>query len=52
MTTEIIKHASPRLPRPDAYKAYLDRVLPDPQPLWRRVLAGLRAKLLRIFSET
>jgi len=38
MTTEITKTASPRLPRPDAYAAYLDRILAKP-PLWRRIKA-------------
>jgi hypothetical protein len=40
MTTEIIKNASPRLPRPDRYTAHVEEILAA-QPRWRRVKARI-----------
>lgn len=43
MTTQFTQSQSPRLPRPDAYRAYLDRVLPDRQPsLFQRIINALK----------
>lgn len=29
MTTNITKEANPRLPKPDRYRAHIDKILPD-----------------------
>ncbi len=43
MTTPFTQSQSPRLPRPNAYRAYLDRVLPDPRPSFiQRLLNALK----------
>lgn len=42
MTTELIKTASPRLPRPDRYAAHLDRVLGEYAEIERRHQSRLR----------
>ena len=38
MTTQITTEANPRLPKPDRYRAHIDKILPDdarpPLPRW------------------
>jgi hypothetical protein len=41
MTTILARSCSPRLPRPDAYKAHIDRILPDPRPRIRRRICAV-----------
>ncbi len=36
MTTELTKSSNPRLPRPDSYRAYLDRVTTEHAAFVRR----------------
>ena len=38
MTTLLRQSSNPRLPRPDAYSHYVNRILPDKRPMPRRLL--------------
>ena len=43
MTTQITTEANPRLPKPDRYRAHIDKILPDdarpPLPRWLPYIA-------------
>jgi hypothetical protein len=44
MTTQITQESNPRLPKPDRYRAHIDKILPDdarpPLPAWLPYVAA------------
>lgn len=45
MTTQLTREANPRLPKPDRYRAHIDKILPDDArptlPRWLPVAAAV-----------